>query len=123
MSSVPIYDVLKANSQVTALLGAHPNLRVYEFGRAPSGVARPYLVWQLITGSPDNTLGCPPEYDAQSTQIDIYADNAPSAEAVKKAVAPAIEAITYITSWAGEWQDPATNYYRITFSVDWFVKR
>jgi hypothetical protein len=87
------------------------------------GVSKPYLVWQLITGFPDNTLACAPTYDNHSIQIDIYADNAPSAQQVKNAVRDVVEAITYITSWDGEGRDTETDNYRITFSADWFVER
>lgn len=123
MNIVPVYDTLKVQPTVTALLGAHPNLRVYEFGQAPADPVVPYVTWQEITGTPDNTLGCPPGYDMKSIQVDIYGKTAVSARAVKDAIVPPIESKMYITSWDGEGRDPPTTYYRITFSVDWFIKR
>lgn len=123
MSNPPIYATLRASSAVTALLGSHPNLRVYAFGQAPQGVTRPYIVWQMITGSPENNLSQRPDFDSSTIQVDIYALTAQSAEAVRLAARDAIEPVTHITSWGGESRDPATNDYRITFSVDWFVRR
>jgi len=123
MSATLLYNTLRASSAVTALLGSHPNLRVYAFGQAPQGVTRPYLVWQMVTGYPENNLSQRPDFDSSTIQIDIYALTAQAAEAVKLAARDAIEAVTHITSWDGEDRDPATNDYRITFSVDWFVPR
>jgi hypothetical protein len=121
MSSTPLYSTLKASSAVTVLLGATP--RVYAFGQAPTAVVKPYLVWQVISGSPENNLGQSPEFDFLSLQLDVYGDTEDSATAVKLAVRDAIEPVMHITSWDGESRDKETNLYRITFSVDWFVNR
>lgn len=123
MKIVPVYETLENEPTVTSLLGVPPGLRVYEFGQAPAGVARPYLTWQEITGFPDNTLGCPPGYDTKTIQLDVFAEDANKARATRDAVVNAIEKTMYVTSFDGEGKDPPTNYYRVTFSVDWFVKR
>lgn len=123
MSEVPLYNVLKVVAPVTALLGSHPKLRVYAYGKAPQGVQRPYLVWQDITGSPENNLSQLPDYDYYSIQIDIYAKTDLSCDAVKRAVRDAIEPLMHITSWYGDDRDDKTDDYRTTFAVDWFVQR
>lgn len=123
MPSTPVFNTLKVAPAVTALLGAGNNMRVYNFGRAPANVAKPYVVWQQITGFPNNNLSQLPENDEFNVQIDIYASSSESAEQVKNAIRDAIEPVMYITSWDGEGMDKETTLYRITFSVDWFVSR
>lgn len=122
MSEVPLYAICKASTPVTTLLGSNP-MRMYAFGLAPQNVTKPYVVWSLITGIPGNNLSVPPDHDYFNTQIDIFADTGVSAEAVKDAMRAAIEEVTHIATWNGEGRDPSTKNYRITFSVDWFVKR
>lgn len=121
MPSVPIYDVLIANSAVKALLGNPP--RIYGFGRAPNDVVKPYVVWQVITGSPENNLSDRPEYDNYNIQVDVYGDTELSVENVALALRNAIEEVTHITGWYGESRDRDTDMYRFTFAVDWFVNR
>jgi Protein of unknown function (DUF3168) len=123
MSSVPIYQTLNESSSVKALLGTPPTSRIYGWGQAPADVVRPYVVWQLITGSPENNLSDLPGFDSRTVQVDVYASTAPAASEVAIALRDAIEPVMHITSWDGESRDHATNDYRVTFSVDWFVAR
>lgn len=122
MSSVPIYSTLIADSAVVAILGPHPS-RIYGWGQAPQKAIHPYVVWQLITGSPENNLSDRPDFDNRTIQIDVYATTAEDANTCALALRDAIEPVMHITSWDGESRDPPTNDYRVTFSVDWFVNR
>ncbi|GFZ70567.1 Uncharacterized protein ALO70_04452 [Pseudomonas amygdali pv. eriobotryae] len=122
MSVAPIFSVCAANSAVTALLGSSPT-RLYPFGEAPEGVAKPYAVWQLITGSPENYLSGRPNVDGFTLQVDIYADTASSARNVTEAIRNAIELTAYITRWGAESRDTETKLYRSSFDVDWLVHR
>lgn len=123
MKVTPIYHTLRASPAVEAVLGTHPQLRVYAFGEAPPETLAPYLTWQVVTGIPGNTLSCKPEYDEKTIQVDIYAETSIQAQAVVEAVTLALEEVAYITAWHGEARDRETGYYRVTFSVDWFVRR
>lgn len=118
----PIFEVCKAASAVTALIGTSP-VRLYPFGEAPEGVAKPYAVWQTVDGLPDNELGDIPSSDSWSLQIDVYAESATSARNVAKALRDAIEPHAYITGWRGESRDPVTKLYVYRFDVDWIVNR
>ncbi|EPN30837.1 hypothetical protein A245_45243, partial [Pseudomonas syringae pv. actinidiae ICMP 19096] len=51
--AAPIFAVCAADPAVQALLGTSPT-RLYPFGEAPEGVAKPYAVWQVIGGNPEN---------------------------------------------------------------------
>lgn len=118
----PIFAVCAANAGVTALLGSSPT-RLYPFGEAPEGAAQPYVVWQLVTGSPENYLAGRPDLDGYTLQVDVYAATASSARAVTTAVSHAIELQAYVTRWGGETKDAETNLYRSSFDIDWLVPR
>lgn len=122
MPAAPIFAVCSADADVRALLGVTPH-RLYPFGEAPEGVAKPYAVWQLVTGSPENYLAGRPDLDGYTLQVDVYAVTATSARAVTDAIAHAIELKANIVSWGGEKKDTTTNLYRSSFGVDWLVPR
>ena len=122
MPAAPIFAVCAADAGVRALLGVTPH-RLYPFGEAPEGVAKPYAVWQLVTGSPENYLAGRPDIDGFTLQVDIYAITASSARAVADAISHAIELQAYVVRWGGETKDPATKLYRSSFDIDWLVPR
>lgn len=93
------------------------------FGFAPQGVALPYVVWQTVTGRPENFINQTPDIDKFSIQIDAYGLTEASARAVAKALRDVIEPVAHITSWRGESTDPDTLHKRFSFDVDWYVKR
>ena len=118
----PINAVCAVDPGVIALLGSPPQ-RLYSFGEAAQDTAKPYAVWQTISGSPENYLAGRPDADAYTLQIDVYGATAASARAVAKAIRDAIELKAYVVSWNGESKDPATKVYRYSFDVDWIVQR
>lgn len=118
----PIYDICKASSDVTTLLGDNP-LRLYSFGLAEKGVERPYATWQTISGSPENYLGNLPDADSWVVQVDIWALNANQTLDIARAMRDALEADAYITGWGNQTFEPATMLYRYNFTVDFIVNR
>ena len=122
MPAAPIFAVCAADAGVRALLGVTPH-RLYPFGEAPEGVAKPYAVWQLVTGSPETHLAGRPHIDGLPLPVDIYAITASSARAVADAISHAIELQAYVVRWGGETKDPATKLYRSSFDIDWLVPR
>jgi hypothetical protein len=118
----PIFQVAAASSAVTALIGSSP-VRLYPFGQAPDGVVTPYVVWQTVSGSPENYFSQAPDVDAYTLQVDIYADTGTAARNAAKAMRDAIEPHAHIVAWRGESRDPETKRYRYAFDVNWFVKR
>ncbi|MNJ60809.1 hypothetical protein D3C77_565680 [compost metagenome] len=121
--TAPIFQVCSQGAGVTALLGAGANLRLYSFGEAPEGVAKPYAVWQLVNGSPENYMAGRPDADGFTLQVDVYGTTSTSARQVRDAIRDAIELRAYVTRWGAEARDPTTKNYRISFDVDWIVRR
>ncbi|MCO5364807.1 DUF3168 domain-containing protein [Pseudomonas alliivorans] len=122
MPAAPIFAVCAADPGVTALLGIEPT-RLYPFGEAPEGVAKPYAVWQVITGSPENYLAGRPDIDGLTLQVDVYAVSAGGARSVAEAISQAIELRAHVVRWGGENKDPETKLYRSSFDIDWLVPR
>lgn len=121
--TAPIFEVCSLDPAVTALLGTGAGLRLYSFGEAPEGVAKPYAVWQVIAGSPENYLAGRPDVDSFTLQVDVYGVTGSSVRMVRTALRDAIELQAYITRWGGESRDPTTKNYRASFDVDWMVPR
>ncbi|MCY1278010.1 hypothetical protein D9M70_267270 [compost metagenome] len=118
----PIFQVCSASAAVKAVLGSSP-VRLYPFGEAPQDVQRPYAVWQIAGGAPENYLGDRPDIDSFTTQIDVFAATATSARDVAKALRDAVEPVAYVAGWRGESRDPDTKNYRYSFDVDWLTPR
>ena len=118
----PIFQVCAADNAVKAALGSNP-VRLYPFGEAPQGVAKPYAVWQTIGGAPGNYINQRPDLDSFVLQVDIYADTATAARNAAMALRDAIEPQAHITRWGGESKDPETTACRVSFDVEWLTPR
>ncbi|MBF8805383.1 MULTISPECIES: DUF3168 domain-containing protein [Pseudomonas] len=119
----PIVQACLQSPAVTALLGAGTGMRLYSFGEAEQGAAKPYAVWQVVSGSPENYLAGRPDVDNVTLQVDVYATTGDSARQVRDAIRDAIELDAYVTRWGIEGRDPETKNYRASFDVDWWVPR
>lgn len=120
----PVFSVATSSSEVLSLLGYNPT-RLYLFGEAAQTTPKPYAVWQLASGTPENYLSQAPDLDRITTQIDVYATTASSARNVARALRDAFEGERncYIVGWRGESKEAATNLYRVSFDVEWHVFR
>ncbi|EXB86854.1 hypothetical protein J538_1184 [Acinetobacter sp. 272263] len=96
MNILPIVPTLKANPEVTALLGTSP-LKVWE-DIAPTGTVYPYAVWSVVTGDPQNNLDCPANTDHVSFQIVVYDTQQKRASDIRSAIRKALEPHCYITN-------------------------
>lgn len=93
------------------------------FGLAPQSPIKPYAVWQVIGGQPENYMDGRPDIDGFTIQIDTYADSAETARELAGAIRHAIEPHCMLTSYRGESRDDQTMNYRSGFDVDWLVDR
>ena len=119
----PIVQACLQSSAVTALLGVGTDMRLYSFGEAEQGVAKPYAVWQVVNGTPENYLAGRPDLDGFTLQVDVYATTGDIARKVRDSIRDAIELEAYITRWGAEGRDTETTSYRASFDVDWWVSR
>lgn len=122
MNSPPIFSICAAEPGVTSILGTDP-VRLFMFGMAPQNVQRPYAVWQVVGGSPENYLAGRPDTEQHTLQIDVYADYAAQSRAALAAIEHAIELSCYVTRYGGESRDDETKSYRSSMDVDWHTYR
>lgn len=117
-----LFQILDSNTQVKLLLGANP-LRMFPWGRAPQNVRKPYGVYAVYNGLPENYLGNLPDIDNKGTQINIYAENADSLEAVYLAVRNALEPHAHMTNFSTPALDDITDLYSGTMEFDFWDER
>jgi hypothetical protein len=117
----PVFTTLQTSALVRSLLGARP--RVYRQGEAPQNETRPYAVWQVISGVPENSLSESPSIDRDSIQLDVYATTDAGVVEVATAVRDQMETVTHMTAWRVHARDPATRLYRIGMDFDFWLPR
>lgn len=118
----PIFPIVAADSECRSLLGVSPT-RFYPFDEAPEWVTKPYAVFQIVSGSPENNLSDLPDTDFYTLQVDVYSDTANQCRQVAQALRDAIEPHAHIVRWGGESREAQTRLYRYSFDVDWWVNR
>ena len=123
--TVPIFKLLNASDEVKAFLQTGNKLRAYEFGLAPDAPQKPYLVWQDISGVPQNHLDCPANTDHITIQIDIYTLEPLQLRTIREAVRKALELDNSctVTDLRGNEREPIAKLYRTGFDSNWFVDR
>jgi len=117
----PLYTLLQASSAVRERLGARP--RLYRHGEAPQNEERPYAVWLVVSGVPENTLSEKPAVDRDTVQIDIYAKTDADVVATAKAVRDQMETRTHMTAWRNPPREPETRLFRISMDFDYWLPR
>lgn len=123
--TAPIFALLNASDEVKSFLQTGNKLRAYEFGLAPDAPVKPYLVWQDISGDPQNHLDCPANTDHITIQVDIYITDPLHLRTIREAVRKALELDNSctVTSLRGNEREPVTKLYRTGFDSNWFVDR
>lgn len=118
---INIFPLVAGDPACTALLGSNP-VRFYLFATAPQAGDKPYAVWQLVNGTPQNLLACPAPLDQYTVQLDVYAKLAAEARRIAIALRAALEGDSHytITNWAREDYEPDTQLYRVSFDADVF---
>lgn len=119
----PIFSLAVGSADVLALLKKGNTTRFYPFGEAPQGIERPYAVWQLVGGQPENRLATAPSMDTFRIQVDVYADKQSEARAVGDALRDAFEPAGYITGWNFEGRESDTRLFRFSFTVEFMEPR
>ena len=123
--TAPIFKLLNESDEVKSFLQTGNKLRAYEFGLAPDAPVKPYLVWQDISGDPQNHLDCPANTDHITIQIDIYTSTPDQLRLIREAARKALELDNSctVTSLRGNEREPVTKLYRTGFDSNWFIDR
>ena len=107
---------LPALSRHPSVDGGVTNVRFFD-GLAPRGTLAPYATWQGISLVPENMLAGAPEFDRTLTQIDVWADDPPTARSIAGQIRTILEPHGYITAWRElAPADPDAVLYRASFA-------
>lgn len=116
----PMYALVAADPACIGILGDPP--RCF-FGLAEENTARPYVVWHLTGGSPENVFDGPPPHDHFAGQVDIVADDQTSFIAAATAVRAAIERVGNVTSYNPGGVNAETGRFEYSFDAEFHVTR
>lgn len=87
-----LFSKLSSDSAVTALVGAGVACRIYP-GIAPHAVTAPYVVWAVVSTSPDTTLDGPSESGVSLVQLSCVAANYTGVRNLAAAIVAAIDSV------------------------------
>lgn len=118
----PIFLAASLSQEVTDLIGSDP-MRLFMFGVAPQSENRPYAVWQIISGNPQNYLNQRPDSEGVTIQIDSYAQTASLSADILSSIERAIELNCHVTAYRGTSFESDTKLYRTAMDVHWISLR
>lgn len=121
----PIFEVCSESQDVQIVLGGmlgNKLPRLYPFGEAPQNTPKPYAVYQIISGAPDNTLTVP-ESDHLSVQVDVFGRSQAEAMNAFTVLRDAVQHKGYVTGYNINGREDDTKLWRLSFDVDWIIDR
>lgn len=110
--TAPVYALLSGDAAVTALVAD----RIHAQGYAGDAPQAPYITWQLVSGVPEGYVAGRPGVDRFRVQVDAWAADAATAQAVAAAIRDALELSASCVGVIEE-RDAETGLYR--YSGDW----
>jgi hypothetical protein len=117
----PIFNILKADPEVTALIGNPP--RAYAHAAAPQQPVKPYVTWTVVGGDPQNNLSDLPDSDRVAFQVDVWHTDGAGVDPLATAVRDALEPYAHMTSILIDEREPATNLFRMAMQFDYWLMR
>lgn len=117
-----LFSILNNSAAVKAVLGSNP-LRFFPWGRATQDTQKPYAVYSVYNGNPENYLGNIPDIDNKGTQINIYGDTSASVQAAYMAIRDTLEPIAHMTSFTTPDLDAQTDLYSCRMEFDFWDER
>jgi len=115
----PVFDILTAAPDVTTLV----QTRVYGSGQAVQDTSKPYVVWSVPAGAPENTLSELPTVDRQVVQVDCYSKEEKQVKQLAIAVRNALEPHCHMTQHLANEREFDTKLFRVALQFDYFLNR
>jgi hypothetical protein len=114
----PVYQTLRT-SEVEAIVDD----RIGRHGEVAQTEARPYVVWQVVAGVAHDNLSNAPGSDFTTTQIDCYAADQATVEALAVAVRAALDSELIVSRIILTNRDTETRLYRVGLEADFITRR
>lgn len=114
----PVYDLLHASAAVVSIVAD----RIGAHGQVFPNELRPYITWQIVSGTGDNTLdrGRAPS-DRTSVQVDCYHKTEAGLRLLVNASRTALESDSYYVGLPVDERDAETQLYRMALQFDFIV--
>lgn len=97
--------------------------RIGRHGEVSQNEPRPYIVWQIVTGSAFDNLSTAPSGDFTTVQIDCYHKADGGVEQLAEAVRAALDAALIVNRVVVNNRDPDTKLYRVGLEADFIDQR
>ena len=117
MKEFAMFKTLSADPIVKGLLGK----RIHE-DLAPDGTPTPYLVWQEISGTPDNHLDAGANVDHLEIQVMIYDPFQVTVSSIRSEVCRVLENHGYVNDRLGH-HEASTKLFARGFSMTLWLNR
>lgn len=117
----PVFKTLNT-PDIQALVGKAP-ARIYPFGTAKQGTAKPYIVFQTVAVTPYNVLPKAPTLDRHLVQIDVYADTAAVADRLAALVRSTLDQARHHNEITLQTFERDTGLYRYSFNATFINSR
>ena len=114
----PVYRTLRT-PEVVALVGD----RIGRHGEIPQDEVRPYITWQIASDAPHDQLSGLPPSDFTTVQLDMYASEDATIEALATAVRAALDAALVCNRVIINNRDADTRAYRVGIDADFITQR
>lgn len=114
----PVYNLLHASPAVVAIVAD----RIGAHGQVLPNETRPYITWQMISGSGEIVLerGRAPA-DRVSVQIDCYHATEKGLRELTEAVRSAVESDSYYVGLVADERDEETRLFRMALQFDFVL--
>lgn len=128
---IPIYQIISTDPASRALLydPVEDRVRVWDFGYAleyevhAGPNVKPYVVWQMLPSTFNNTLSCPPNYETVSLQFDVYARDPIDTMQVQEVIQYPLMPYGQLTTSRGQGFEPDVKLYRSGFDFTFLRMR
>lgn len=115
---LPIYKMIQANADLFKALDS----RIYD-SEAPLETKTPYVVWQIVAGTPYRGIDCAGDTDNVMFQVMIYDTNQLKAMQLREQVRQVLENDCIINNSQINLKDPDTKLHGRGFDANWILER
>lgn len=118
-----IFNLFYQDDELKKLLTDEEMTKVFSGGIAPLSTSSPYVVWQIISKVPTQTIGNQTKNNRSRIQFDIYSDKERQALEIQNLLNKRLERTGYVISSVGPMCEPETKHYRISQDVSFITGR
>lgn len=115
----PVFTTLN-QPELQAFVGTDP-VRMYDFGTAPQSVERPYITFTAVSNAPHEQISGAPCSDADTVQIDMYADSREQVRAMARVVRQILDNAGWSNRLNLQMYEPDTGLFRISMDCDFIT--